>query len=211
MGSVKRAIFFYDEDAKVMQKALVKNKVKSLLILGTSVRMVDQIAERIGAGKVEKYINIRDIATEEEIETAHNIRNTQGMHVIPVPTMAIKKDFQGYFMDTLEIFLNKSKYKSEKTVMRPSYSYMGDYTVERSVLGDICCYEANKVKYVKTREVRINSLSSGLTVNIYITVIGMHKIRDICAKIRKAVSFALEEYAGMVIDKIDISVQDIEL
>lgn len=211
MGSVKKAIFFYDEDARVMQKAIIKHKVESLLILGTSVRMVDKIAERIGVAPIEKYINIRDVATDEEIETAHKIRNTQGMHVIPVPTMAIKKDFQGYFMDTLEILINKSKYKSQKTVMRPSYSYLGDYTVERSVLEDICRYEADCVPFVKTKEVRINSMPNGLNVKIFITVNGLHKIRNICTKIRCAVSYALEEYAGMVIDKIDISVQDIEL
>lgn len=211
MGSVKRAIFFYDEDAEAMRRALQKNKVESLLILGTSTRMADKIADRIGASPVQKYIDISEIATEEEIETAHRIRNTQGMHVIPVPTMAIKKDFQGYFMDTLEILLSKSKYKDEKTVMRPSYSYMGDYIVQRSVLEDICRHEANGVAFVKAQEVRINSLPGGITVNIGIVVCGIHNIRRLCQKIRFSVSRALEEYAGMVVDKIDISVKDIEL
>lgn len=211
MGSVKRAIFFYDEDAEAMRRAIKKNKVDSLLILGTSARMADKIAERVGADKIEKYIDITEIATKEEIETAHRIRNTQGMHVIPVPTMAIKKDFQGYFMDTLEILLNKSKYKAEKTVMRPSYSYMGDYVVHRGVLEEICLHESDSVSNVKTLEVRVNSTASGVTVNIAVAVCGLQRIRELCKQIRKSVSFAMEEYAGMVVDKIDITVRDIEL
>ncbi len=211
MGSVKRAIFFYDEDAAEMRRALKKNKVETLLILGTSTRMADKIAQRLEVGPVQRYIDITEIATTEEIETAHRIRNTQGMHVIPVPTMAIKKDFQGYFMDTLEILLNKSKYKSEKTVMRPSYSYMGDYVVHRAVLEEICIHEAESVPYVKTQDVRINSTSSGITVSLGISICGMRKIRDLCKKIRKAISVAMEEYAGMVVDKIDITVRDIEI
>ncbi len=211
MGSVKRAIFFHDEDAETMRRAIKKHKVESLLILGTSIRMTDKIAERLGVGPIERYIDITEIASKEEIETAHRIRNTQGMHVIPVPTMAIKKDFQGYFMDTLEILLNKSRYKSEKTVMRPSYSYMGDYVVHRSVLEEICRHETDGVKYVKTLEVRVNSLASGVTVNIAVEVCGLHRIKELCKQIRKSVSFAMEEYAGMVADKIDITVRDIEL
>ena len=210
MGSVKRAIFFYDDDAREMQKALQKNKVQSLLILGTSTRMVDRIAERIGAGEISKYIDISEIATPEEIATAKRIRKTQGMHVIPVPTMAIKKDFQGYFMETLEILLAKSKYKSEKTVMRPSYSYMGDYSVDRSVLMEICKYEADLVEGVKTGEVRVNSLSTGLTIYIYITVVGMKNLRDVADKVRVRISNALEEYVGMVVEKVDICISDIE-
>lgn len=211
MGSVKRAIFHYDEDAQNMKNAILKNKVESLLILGTSVRMVDKIAGRIGVGPIEKYIDISEIATREEIETAQRIRNTQGMHVIPVPTMAIKKDFQGYFMDTLEILLNKSRYKSEKTVMRPSYSYMGEYKVQRSVLEGICRYESDRIPFVKTQDVRINATALGIIVSMGIDICGVRNIRELCKKIRKAVSIALEEYAGMVVDKIDITVRDIEL
>lgn len=211
MGSVKKAIFFDDADAQAIRKAIEKNKVDSLLILGTSDRMADRIANRIGVGPVQKYIDIHDIASEEEIALAKKIRSTQGMHVIPVPTMAIKKDFQGYFMDKLEILLTKARYKSEKTVMRPSYSYLGDYSVDRNVLAEICRHEADSIDFVKTCEVRVNSLSGGLTVYIYVVVTGLHDLREMCSRISKAVSFALEEYAGMIVDKIDICIQDIEL
>lgn len=210
MGSTKRAIFFDDNDANAMKKAIKKHKVESLLILGTSERMVDLIAERVGAGPVQKYINIRDIATDEEISTAKRIRKTMGMHVIPVPAMAIKKDFQGYVVDKLEILLAKSKYKSEKTVIRPTYSYLGDYSVDRNVLAQICKYEATKTETVLVEEVKVVSALTGLSISMNIKVKGLKNINKVCENIKKAVRFGLEEYAGVVVDKITIFILDIE-
>ncbi len=211
MGSTKRAIFFDDADAEHMKNAIKKHKVDSLLILGTSNRMVDTIAKRVGAEPVQKYINIRDIATEEEISIAKRIRNTEGKHVIPVPTMAIKKDFQGYFVDSLEVLLAKAKYKSEKTVMRPSYSYLGEYSIDRNVLVDICRYEAEKTENVKVNEIWISSQASGVTVNFRLSLKKVKNIKNVCENIRKAVSAGLEDCAGMVVDKINIYIQSIEV
>lgn len=209
MGSVKCAIFFNDKEAEKMNKALKKHKVDKLLIVGTSNEMVDRIAQRIGAGPVYKYVNISDIATQEEIATAKQIRNTQGMHVIPVPTMAIKKDFQGYFLDKLEILIAKSKYKSEKTVMRPTYSYLGDYTVSRSVLYDICRYEAEKTEIVEISDMWITDIATGIVITLGIKVKGRYNLREICKKIRDRICTSLEGYVSITVEKVDITVRDI--
>ncbi len=210
MGSTKRAIFHDDADAKEMKNALEKYNPKSLLILGTSVRMVNLIAERVGAGMVGEYINIHDIATEEEINIAKTIRDTQGMHVIPVPTMAIKKDFQGYFMKSLQTLLGTSRDKEEKTVMRPTYSYMGDYSVDKSVIVDICSYEVRKVRGIKLQSVKINTSKNKITVQINVVAIGRHNYLKMYIAISDKVSSALDEYVGMIVDSIDVSVEDIK-
>ena len=87
-----------------MKKALKKYKPDSLLILGTSDKMIEKIIESLELPKLQKTIYITDVATEEEMEKARNIRVTQGKHVIPVPTFEIKKDFSGYILDPLQIF-----------------------------------------------------------------------------------------------------------
>ena len=40
------------------------------LIIGTSVGMVEKIANRLDLGEIEEYIHIEDIITEEEREVA---------------------------------------------------------------------------------------------------------------------------------------------
>ena len=210
MGSTKKAIFWGQADADEMKRAIKKNGVKTLLILATSDRMADRIAERLKLGKIEKYINIHDIASEEEISTAKRIRNTLGMHVIPVPTMAIKKDFQGYFWGKLEILLAARSYKSEKTVMRPSYSYLGDYSVDRSVIAEICRHEAEKEDGVKVKDILIfSAVNGGVNLRFYVELTGIRNIKGICSNIQNKVGNAMEEYLGMVTEKIDITVSNV--
>ena len=58
--------------------------------------------------------------------------------IIPVPTFEIKKDFSGYLLDPLQIFKSKGKdaepYIAEKSIIRPTFSYLGNFTISDSVL-----------------------------------------------------------------------------
>ena len=107
--TVKHAIFL-DEERKIeMCNAIKKYKPESILILGTSDGMVEKIAHNLELPKIEEIIYITDVATKQEMETARRIRQTEGKHVIPVPTFEIKKDFSGYLLDPLQIFKTKGK------------------------------------------------------------------------------------------------------
>ena len=105
--TVKHALFLEKKEQDEMKKAFKKYKPDSLLVLGTSDKMVEKIRENLDLPPFEKTIYINDVATEEEMEKARNIRVTQGKHVIPVPTFEIKKDFSGYLLDPLQIFKSK--------------------------------------------------------------------------------------------------------
>ena len=91
--TVKHALFIEKKEQDEMKKALKKYKPDSILILGTSDKMVEKIQENLGLPKIEKTIYINEVATEDEMEKARNMRVTQGKHVIPVPTFEIKKIF----------------------------------------------------------------------------------------------------------------------
>src|SRR5699024_1453145 len=91
--TVKHALFLREEEQNQIKNALIKHKPTSILILGTSDGMVEKIAENLGLPKISETIYINDVATEEEMKTARHIRETQGKHVIPVPTFELKKDF----------------------------------------------------------------------------------------------------------------------
>ena len=66
--TVRRAIFIEEEQRKEMIKALRKAKPESILILGTSDKMVREIAKNLELPEIQKIIRITDVATEEEIE-----------------------------------------------------------------------------------------------------------------------------------------------
>ena len=138
--TVKRAIFVEEDQRKEMVKAIKKAKPDAILILGTSDKMVKEIAKNLELPEIEKIIRITDVATEEEIANARRSRVNEGKHVIPVPTFEIKKDFSGYLIDPLQIFKtrkNQTPYISEKSIIRPTFSYLGKFTISDMVFKQI--------------------------------------------------------------------------
>ena len=112
--------------------------------------MVKKIAANLGVPEISETIYITDVATEEEMAMARNIRVTEGKHVIPVPTFAIKKDFSGYLLDPLQIFKSKGRgnapYISEKSIIRPTFSYMGNFQISDTVFKQIIDVVAEKTE-----------------------------------------------------------------
>lgn len=172
--TVKRALFKNDDQKKEMIKAINKLKPKSILILGTSDKMVEEIANNLELPKIEKTIYITDVATEEEINNARRVRVTEGKHVIPVPTFEIKKDFSGYLLDPLQIFKNRSgnePYISEKSIIRPTFSYMGNFTISDTVFRQIIEYIALKTDSITdVLRVRVNKTENGPDIYVELEV-----------------------------------------
>lgn len=172
--TVKRALFKNDDQKKEMIKAINKLKPKSILILGTSDKMVEEIANNLELPKIEKTIYITDVATEEEINNAKRVRVTEGKHVIPVPTFEIKKDFSGYLLDPLQIFKSRSgnePYISEKSIIRPTFSYMGNFTISDAVFRQIIEYIALKTDSITdVLRVRVNKTENGPDIYVELEV-----------------------------------------
>ena len=85
----------------------------------------------------KKRVYIEEVSSPEQIEEAKKIRREQGKHVVPVPTFEIKEQFSGYFMDPLKMFEKKDRVYKEKSVIRPTFSYLGNYTISFNTLSEI--------------------------------------------------------------------------
>ena len=174
--TIKKALFNDVNQKAEMQEAIIKLSPKSILILGTSDKMVKTIAENLGLPPIQKTIYITDVATEEEIENAKRIRTTEGKHVIPVPTFELKKDFSGYLLDPLQIFksqgLNGNPYISEKSIIRPTFNYIGNFTISDNVFKQIIEVQAKDIKSIsKIIRIRVNKSEEGPNVYIEVEII----------------------------------------
>lgn len=174
--TIKKALFNDVNQKAEMQEAIIKLSPKSILILGTSDKMVKTIAENLGLPPIQKTIYITDVATEEEIENAKRIRTTEGKHVIPVPTFELKKDFSGYLLDPLQIFksqgLNGNPYISEKSIIRPTFNYIGNFTISDNVFKQIIEVQARDIKSIsKIIRIRVNKSEEGPNVYIEVEII----------------------------------------
>jgi len=172
VGAIKTALFTDEEHANSVKEAITKSDPKSILILGTSDRMVDQIAETLELGTVEEHIHIEDVTTEKQRQTAKMARQGSGMHTIPAPTLELKKQFSGYFLNATRSFKFMSKgpktTTEEKTIVRPTYSYLGSYEISDKVISDIA---EKMVKDTEGCSQMIWTTSSNTDDGIYVRVI----------------------------------------
>ena len=169
--TIKRALFVNETQKKKMIKAIKKYKPKSILILGTSDSMVKEIATNLELGEIKKTVYITDVATEQEIDSAKRMRTVEGKHVIPVPTFEIKKDFSGFLLDPLQIFktngLGNKPYISEKSIIRPTFNYIGNFTISDTVFRQIIEYLSLKSSAIsEILRVRVNNSEEGPTIYI---------------------------------------------
>lgn len=214
--TVKHALFQTDEEKKEVVSAIKKYKPESIMILGTSDSMVHKIAENLGLPEISKIIYINEIATEEEMQTARRIRITEGKHVIPVPTFEIKKDFSGYILDPLQIFkskgLGKDPYVSEKSIIRPTFSYLGNFTISDSVFRQIIEYMAYKTPGIsKLGKMRITKYEEGPSIYIEVIVVYGSNIRDVLNEFKDRCKKEIEQLTAMNVREIEIVAKGLEI
>ncbi len=212
--TVKKALFIQEEQSKEIQKALKKYKAENILLLGTSDEMVEKIAENLKLPKISKIIYITDVATEQEMETARRIRVTEGKHVIPVPTFEIKKDFSGYLLDPLQIFKSRGNgqkpYISEKSIIRPTFSYMGNFTISDNVFKQLAEYLANKLEEInRVLKIRVTNSDEGAVIYMEVEVIyGCNVIETLKDFKHKAIR-EIENWTAMNVAEMDVVAKSI--
>ena len=215
IASVKRALFYDKAHAKEVRDAILKNKIESLLILGTSKQMVDRISDILETGEISEYIKIEDVQSAEELETARNMRMIQGKHIIPVTSLEIKKDFSGYFLHpikTLKYNYGKKEIVSDKTVIRPTYSYLGGYSISDNAIAQIVSFAVMRIDGVeKVTAITVNNTVEGVHISFSLALRFGVKIPDVCEIISKKITSDIDRMTSINVAKIDINVKDIIL
>ena len=212
--TVKHALFYKDEEKEEIIKALKKYKPESILILGTSDGMVEKIAANLGLPEISETTYISDVATQEEMETARRIRVTEGKHVIPVPTFEIKKDFSGYLLDPLQIFKTKGKgqqpYISEKSIIRPTFSYLGNFTISDTVFRQILEYLASKTPGIyKIQKIRVDNFGEGAKLYMEVTVVYGFNLIDGIKQFKLKAKKEIEKLTAMNVEEFEVVVKNV--
>lgn len=215
--TVKNALFQNEAKKKEIQKAIKKHKPDSILILGTSDDMVEKIAKNLNFEPISETIYIQDVATEDEMAMAKNIRVTQGKHVIPVPTFAIKKDFSGYLLDPLQIFKSTGKgnapYVSEKSIVRPTFSYLGNFTISDNVFKQIIEYVAENTegihKVYRTIVKKHQGYNDGIFIYTELVIQFGYNVLETVKKYKVKVLKEIDKLTSMNVLNIDIIVRGV--
>ncbi|MGI6733870.1 MAG: Asp23/Gls24 family envelope stress response protein [Anaerovoracaceae bacterium] len=211
--AIKTALFTNEEHCREVRNKIQEVNPPGILILGTSQEMVYKIQARLGLPEPVEMISIEEITTESQRETARKQRKELGKHVIPAPTFQIKRQFSGYFLDPLRIFRSrggKTTY-AEKTVVRPTYSYLGDYDLSDKVITDIATYIGKQVPGVENvLRVTVESSEEGVRIIILVLMKYGAKIIEVAKELQKKVSEQVEAMTAFNIIAVDIDVRGIK-
>ena len=176
--------------------------------------MVQKIAANLGLPEISETTYITDVATEQEMETARRIRVTEGKHVIPVPTFEIKKYFSGYLLDPLQIFKSKGKgqkpYVSEKSIIRPTFSYMGNFTISDLVFRQILEYLAIKSPAIyKILRTRVENYGDGAKLYMEVTIMYGYNVVDGLKDFKEKAKKEIEKLTAMNVVELEVVAKNI--
>ena len=212
LASVRRALFTSPEHAASVRKAIEREAPEGILILGTSEKMVQNIIRALSLDPDYQLIKIEDVANKSEIELATKIRTEQGKHVIPVPAVELKKDFSGYFLDRLNLFRKsgKEEYRAEKSIVRPTYSYFGNYTVSPDAVFQLVAIEVQKINRIKRllkfyAEQTENGISATLDIEVCYPAI----LPALGAEVKRRTKYVLEEFIALNVYAVNVNIKRI--
>ncbi|PID55548.1 hypothetical protein CSB45_15445, partial [candidate division KSB3 bacterium] len=147
LHAIRTALFTEDPHRDMVREAIREHKVKRLLLLGTSIKMVKRVAARLDLPEISEIIHIEEIASKADIEAAIKSRNEEGSHVIPVPAIEIKRDYAKILQDTIRIFFSgdkraeeKSSRLFEKSIVQPEFAEdrrAGKVTISEAALSQM--------------------------------------------------------------------------
>ena len=204
IGAVKVALFLDSASCKEVKAAIEERQPGSILVRRLGLPMPEADSPR--------RIRIEDITTEEERKVAHQQRDKLGKHVIPAPALQLKHNFAGYFMDPLRLFRGKDQgAAAERTVVRPTYSYMGEYYVAERVMDDI----VNCVAAAMPAVGRVVYVSHGAQPEAYdlLVVIRLRRgypLWETAGIFQTAVKDAVETMTAFNVVHVDVEVRDLE-
>lgn len=223
-AAMRTALFNYDDHRTQVIDALIKYKPETLMIIGTSDKMTNIIAEQLGLHTPEERIYIEDVSTEEDRAQAAHHRNVEGEHVIPAPVGQLRRDFAGYFMNPLKYFRDfalgnavtdttskdDNDGHGERTVVRPKFSYFGTFAISEQVIRDIIRITADKFSECLVVADRMsNGKTQNMSVTIDVRVLKQKDIVDKCIEFQNEVYNAIVNMTAFTVESVNVRISDI--
>jgi uncharacterized alkaline shock family protein YloU len=216
IASVRRALFFDPEHAAAVKSAIDGEGMESALILGTSEHMVNEIVKKLGLPQISKYMDITEVASGDDIKTALESRRHEGKHVIPAPTFALKKDFSGYFMVPLKRLAYKGRKRpdadaaGDRTVVRPTFSYLGTYTISKAAIEQLASLMALSVQGVGgVLDARVELRGEGLNIWLALAVRYGCRIHETLRSAADCVRREMDRQTALFVMDVDITAKSL--
>jgi len=213
LAAVKTAVFDDKQHRDEAAKMLHQLSRKKILILGTSDKMVNKIATRLQIPPPQKIIRIEDIATREEIETAIRSRRVEGKHVIPVPSVEVKRNYPQIFYDKIRLLfhdanaglLKEEDKLFEKSVVRPEFSKIYSVEVSDTALKEMVFqHTAQYDSAVNIKKIIVQTENNGYRIIMMVDMPAGHELLKRIRALKDYIIKNIERYSGIFIEEVNI-------
>lgn len=215
LTAVRTAVFDDKEHRDAVARAMKKHRIRRVLIIGTSEKMVMKIADRLQMARPTKIIHIEDIATAEQIEAARKSRQIEGKHVIPVASLEVKTKYPKIYARGIRFTFHRraaplvglDKGIVEKSIVQPEFSRPVRTLVSHAALCRMAG-EAAEAKDAVVKCLSIRSLESGYGVlmTIDLTADGTMPLTRKVEGIKRQVIDAIEREAEAFVEEVGITI-----
>ncbi|MBN1892359.1 MAG: Asp23/Gls24 family envelope stress response protein [Clostridiales bacterium] len=214
LDSVRQALFADKSRSEVMRRALAEHRPTAVMILGTSDAMLEKICTNLWLPHPAMLIRIEDISTEDEMQQAKQTRLAEGLHTIPVPSMEIKHEFSGYFSDPLNRIRRRLDRERgvptvapeiERTMVRPTFSSLGSYSISDDALLDLVRIILRKIPGVHdVLRFRTEKRVYGFALNVDLELIYGYSAQDTLLAAQERIGRYIEEYSSINTVAVDV-------
>jgi len=218
LAAVKVALFDEKSHRDEVARRLQGEKFKHILLLGTSEKMVNKIAARLQLPPPSKIIKIEDIASQEEIDKAVRTRRIEGKHVIPVPSIEIKRSYPNIFYDAIRIFkrrltpvgIGPVPTLHEKSLVRPEYSRHGKVIISEAALSQMVIHCVDEYNHeIKIKKILVKDDNMGYRLVITIDVPYGIQLGGNIHELQQYIIDNIERYTGILIEEVNIIIDKI--
>jgi len=215
MAAVKVALFDEKSHRDEVARRLQNEKYKRILVIGTSEKMVNKIAARLQLSPPSKIIKIEDISTQEDIDNAIRSRRIEGKHIIPVPSIEVKKSYSNIFFSTIQIFKRRITPVAiptlhEKSVVRPEYSKRNKLFISEAALTQLVTQSVGEYnKEIKIKKILVKETSMGYRLVITIDIPYGIQLGGNIGKMQQHIINDIERYTGIFIEEVNIIIDKI--
>ena len=207
LGAVREALFSQPAHATEVREALARLAPSRVLILATSQRMIQRICVALSLPLPTRVLAIEDVATPQQIHKARRIRRMEGKHVVPVPTVQVRRTFAGYLVDPLRLFWRRGDDRGwlEKSVVRPTFSSLGKFSVADMAVSAIAARACRDVPGVgRVSRVAVDTRPDGLVVDLDVALQYGQRLVDVLLAAQSEVKSMLEYMTGLGVLEVNV-------
>lgn len=218
LAAIRAAIFTDPGVALEAREKIAASRPERILVLGTSVKMVERITQQLDLPPPARIITIDQVAPPHSIALARRTRQKQGKHVVPAPAVELKPRFSGTLIEPLTTIIRRRSQPHdgsgshtlwlEQSVVRPTYSFLGRFYIANQAMVDIIyCSTRGLAGLENLQHVQVENLDSGVAISLDISVVYGFSLPRVAMQVQQRVRDAVEEMTALNVLRVDVTVK----